>query len=251
MKRTAILIITLIILSCSVFPANSAGVSFSLESAGADLNRVVSIGVNCSDSADLGAAVFEFDYDKSALEFKGCDSDSFVRSNISGDILKVVLCNQQSSAELFRLKFRTVGEGVNDVKFNVSECISRSGEVLPAASGVSGVIKTTGKSVNSAKVEKKSTNSASLSGKNNAAKSTKSTNPANDDDGDSLSGDDSDDKALSDLGSLNGVPGKSYVPYVIVACGALGFVIIVLATVFKIRKSLKNNKPQPSNSDKS
>ena len=248
MKRTAILIITLIILSCSVFSANSAGVSFSLESAGADLNRVVSIGVNCSGSADLGAAVFEFDYDNSALEFKGCDSDSFVRSNISGDILKVVLFNQQSSAELFRLKFKTVGEGVNDVKFNVSECISRSGEVLPAASGVSGVIKTSGKSVNSAKVEKKSSNSASLSGKNNAAKST---NPANDDDGDSLSGDDSDDKALSDLGSLNGVPGKSYVPYVIVACGALGFVIIVLATVFKIRKSLKNNKPQPSNSDKS
>ena len=248
MKRTAILIITLIILSCSVFSANSAGVSFSLESAGADLNRVVSIGVNCSDSADLGAAVFEFDYDNSALEFKGCDSDSFVRSNISGDILKVVLCNQQSSAELFRLKFKTVGEGVNDVKFNVSECISRSGEVLPAASGVSGVINTSGKSVNSAKVEKKSSNSVSLSGKNNAAKST---NPANDDDGDSLSGDDSDDKALSDLGSLNGVPGKSYVPYVIVACGALGFVIIVLATVFKIRKSLKNNKPQPSNSDKS
>ena len=248
MKRTAILIITLIILSCSVFSANSAGVSFSLESAGADLNRVVSIGVNCSDSADLGAAVFEFDYDNSALEFKGCESNSLVRSNISGDILKVVLFNQQSSAELFRLKFKTVGEGVNDVKFNVSECISRSGEVLPAASGVSGVVKTSGKSVNSAKVEKKSSNSASLSGKNNAAKST---NPANDDDGDSLSGDDSDDKALSDLGSLNGVPGKSYVPYVIVACGALGFVIIVLATVFKIRKSLKNNKPQPSNSDKS
>lgn len=243
MKRTAILIITIIILSCSVFSVNSAGVSFSLESAEVDLNRIATIGVSCSNSADLGAAVFEFDYDKSALEFRGCESESLVRSNFSGDKLKVVFYNQQNSSGLFNLKFKAVGDGGSDVNFKISDCFSKSGGSLPASSGSSGVVNTAGKVSN---VNNSSKSSSPLSGKADAVKGKSS---AADDNGDLPGGDDTDDKALTDLGELNDNPERSYFPYVIVGCGVLGLIVILTFTVIKIIKSVKKQKKKNAKPD--
>lgn len=243
MKRTAILIITIIILSCSVFSVNSAGVSFSLESAEVDLNRIATIGVSCSNSADLGAAVFEFDYDKSALEFRGCESESLVRSNFSGDKLKVVFYNQQNSSGLFNLKFKAVGDGGSDVNFKISDCFSKSGGSLPVSSGSSGVVNTAGKASN---VNNSSKSSSPLSGKADAVKGKSS---AADDNGDLPGGDDTDDKALTDLGELNDNPERSYFPYVIVGCGVLGLIVILTFTVIKIIKSVKKQKKNNAKPD--
>lgn len=244
MKRTAILIITLIILSCPMFSAYSAEtVNFSLESAEVDLNRIATIGVSCSNSADLGAAVFEFDYDKSALEFRGCESESLVRSNFSGDKLKVVFYNQQNSSDLFNLKFKAVGDGGSGVNFKISDCFSKSGGSLPVSSGSSGVVNTAGKASN---VNNSSKSSPPLSEKADAVKGKSS---AADDNGDLPGGDDTDDKALTDLGELNENPERSYFPYVIAGCGVLGLIVILTFTVIKIIKSVKKQKKKNAKPD--
>ncbi|MDO4881803.1 MAG: hypothetical protein Q3975_00500 [Oscillospiraceae bacterium] len=244
MKRTAILIITLIILSCSMFSAYSAEtVNFSLESAEVDLNRIATIGVSCSNSADLGAAVFEFDYDKSALEFRGCESESLVRSNFSGDKLKVVFYNQQNSSGLFNLKFKAVEDGGSGVNFKISDCFSKSGGSLPVSSCSSGVVNTAEKASN---VNNSLKSSSPLSGKADAVKGKSS---AADDNGDLPGGDDTDDKALIDLGELNDNPERSYFPYVIAGCGVLGLIVILTFTVIIIIKSVKKQKKKNAKPD--
>ena len=244
MKHIITTVISIIILSCSMFSAYSAEtVKFSLESAEVDLNRIATIGVSCSNSADLGAAVFEFDYDKSALEFRGCESESLVRSNFSGDKLKVVFYNQQNSSGLFNLKFKAVGDGGSDVNFKISDCFSKSGGSLPVSSGSSGVVNTAGKASN---VNNSSKSSLPLSGKADAVKDKGS---AADDNGDLPGGDDTDDKALTDLGELNDNPERSYFPYVIVGCGVLGLIVILTFTVIKIIKSVKKQKKKNAKPD--
>lgn len=240
MKRITLLIISILILSCPAFSAHAAGsVSFSLDSVETDVNRITEIGVNCSDTSDLGAAVFDFDYDKTALEFKGTESGGTVRY-CDGEKLRVVYyCgdNSASASEIFKLKFKTVKDGSYSVNYDVSECSAKSGDNLSVGSVVSGAVVSSG----NGKADSKNFSSESgvASGGKSTAKS-KSLGAVNDDYGDLF--DDSDDVPLTQKGGFNGVEDNPYFPYFILLIIVAALVLIAVVTLLTVRVIIKKKK---------
>lgn len=245
MKRITLLIISILILSCPAFSAHAAGsVSFSLDSVETDVNRITEIGVNCSNTADLGAVVFDFDYDKTALEFKGTESGGTVRY-CDGEKLRVVyFCDEKSDfdSEIFKLKFKTVSEGNYSVNYSISECSAKSGNNLSVGSSLSGSV---GAFANG---EKSGKNSSSESGKRSgdglSAKS-KPLGVANDDYGDFI--DDGDDPALYQKGELNDVRESFRFPYFILLIIIAALVLIAVVTLLTVRRIIKKKKSAAEN----
>ena len=243
MKHIITLIISTIILSCPLFSADTAeSVSFSLESVNADLNRIASVGVNCSAPSNLAAAVFELDYDKTALEFRGFESGGTVRYE-TGDKLKLIYFSSKNSEpekEILRMKFLTAGDGDFDLNLSVAECFTQSGESVSVGSALNGT-------VNSFENNAKSNNSLAITSavSSNSGYELRGKGAGVDDSDDLF---DDDDVALSQTGELNDIGEKPFYPYFIIFLGIAAAVIIAVLTVFRIRMSAKKKKSQGYNS---
>lgn len=248
MKRIALLIISAIILSCSIFSVSSAeSVSFSVDSVQTDVNRVAEVGVNCTDTANLGAVVFDFDYDKSALEFRGAESGGAVRF-YEGEKLRVVYyCDDNSSSEsgILKLKFKTIREGNYNVSYDIAECSTKSGENFPVDFAESGSVSVSGNGKNQS--NNLSSESAKISDGKRSAKSNAS-GGKNDDYDDSF--DESDESELAQKGDFNSVQDSHLFPYFLIFVIVIAFFLISIVILLTVRMIIKKNKSAADSANK-
>lgn len=124
----SLLMILLALPFCTVYAAEA--VSFSADNVTCKNNRLIDININAMCDKKLSAAIFEFTFDKSILEFRGAKApdDSKVVFNEKTDCVKLsYLCTYgadiMSSAPIFTLKFKSIGEGSTDIGFKVYDCV--------------------------------------------------------------------------------------------------------------------------------
>lgn len=262
MKRMSTAIIIFILIFCtadSALAADTAG--FSIQSTEAAKNRIVTLDFNCDNSSSLAAGIFEFTYDRSALEFKGaeCEDGIKVKYKDTNDRLKLVYHNYSensvSSGVLFKLKFKTLEYGKADISFKAYQCVDFTPNDINVGKCGAGSINI---SQNAVDIENSSGSGNSSSAKEKSSKNKKSKDEngknkgsdkdGSDDDDDSDDSDNPDKSAMEYGGELNDVnenSGNNAVLYfILIGVGALILVLTVIQVVKKIRvnKSNKTNK---------
>lgn len=268
MKRIfSIFFIFLFIISISINAYSAAEtVNFSLQSAEAKKDRIVTLDLNCDNSDLLAAGIFEFSYNKSILEFRGteCDDGIKVKYNESDNNIKLVYHNLSensvNSGVIFRLKFKTLDYGKSDITFKSYQCVdsvpndviagkcsSGNINIKPNAVETENVSGSKSSSVASEK-EKSKKNKKSNDKDNKSDKSKDSEKSDTDGDDDSDDSDDSDKSPLENLGDLNDVEENSgnnaLLYFILIGIGVLIFALTVIQIIKKLRakKSNKTNK---------
>ena len=256
MKRISIVIFTFILILCITFSASAAEtVNFSLQSAEAKKDRVVTLDLKCDNSDLLAAGIFEFSYDKSILEFRGteCDDGIKVKYNETDNNIKLVYYNQSEisveSGVIFKLKFKTLDYGEADITYKAYQCVDNTPNYINAGKCGEGNINVKPNAVETENVSGSNASSAASekdkSAKDKKTKEKSSKNSGSDDDDDS---DDPDRPALDDLGEINDVeenPGSNALLYfILIGIGALILTLTVIQIIKKLRagKSNKTNK---------
>ena len=259
MKRISIVIFTFILIFCISFSASAAEtVNFSLQSAEAKKDRIVTLDLKCDNSNALAAGIFEFTYDKSILEFRGteCDDGIKVKYNESDNNIKLVYYNQSEisveSGVIFKLKFKTLDYGEADITYKAYQCVDNTPNDISAGKCSEGNIKVKPNAVETENVSVlKSSSSASEKEKSTSQKDKKTKDKSSKNGGSAADDDDSDDPdktALEDLGEINDVeenPGSNALLYfILIGIGVLILTLTVIQIIKKLRagKSNKTNK---------
>ena len=259
MKRIfSIFFIFLFIISISINAYSAAEtVNFSLQSAEAKKDRIVTLDLKCDNSNALAAGIFEFTYDKSILEFRGteCDDGIKVVYNESDNNIKLVYHNQSErsveSGVIFKIKFKTLDYGKAEITYKAYQCVDNTPNDISAGKCSAGNINVSPNAVETENVSGLTSSSAasakdkSTSQKDKKTKDKSSKNSGSGDDDDS---DDPDKPALDDLGEINDVeenPGSNALLYfILIGIGALILALTVIQIIKKLRakKSNKTNK---------
>lgn len=256
MKRISIVIFTFILIFCITFSVSAAEtVNFSLQSAEAKKDRIVTLDLKCDNSDLLAAGIFEFTYDKSILEFRGteCDDGIKVKYNEMDNNIKLVYYNQSEisveSGVIFKLKFKTIDYGEADITYKAYQCVDNTPNDIIAGKCIAGNINVKPNAVETENVSGSNASSAasekdkSAKDKKTKDKSSKNSGSGNDDDSD-----DPDKPALDDLGEINDVeenPGSNALLYfILIGIGVLILTLTVIQIIKKLRagKSNKTNK---------
>ena len=170
MKKILLLILVICVIPVTrVCAADS--VSFSVDSIECKNNRLIEVNVNAQCGKKLSAALFEFSYDKSILEFRGVKtpSDSMTEYNENANGFKLsYLCTYgteiSASRPIFTLKFKSVGEGRTNIAYNVSDCVDSDIQQMTIGDCTSGSVTVTSKA--------KDTGSASAKNSSQTSKTT-------------------------------------------------------------------------------
>ena len=256
MKRISIVIFTFILIFCITFSVSAAEtVNFSLQSAEAKKDRIVTLDLKCDNSDLLAAGIFEFSYDKSILDFRGteCDDGIKVKYNESDNNIKLVYYNQSEisveSGVIFKLKFKTLNYGEAVISYKAYQCVDNTPNDINAGKCSAGNINVKPNAVETENVSgSKSSSAASEKEKSTKDKKTKDKSSKNSGSGDDDDPDDPDKPALDDLGEINDVeenPGSNALLYfILIGIGALILTLTVIQIIKKLRagKSNKTNK---------
>ena len=257
MKRIfSIFFIFLFIISISINAYSAAEtVNFSLQSAEAKKDRIVTLDLKCDNSNALAAGIFEFSYDKSILEFRGteCDDGIKVKYNESDNNIKLVYYNRSEisveSGVIFKLKFKTLDYGEAEITYKAYQCVDNTPNDINAGKCSAGSINVKPNAVETENVSgSKSSSAASEKEKSTKDKKTKDKSSKNSGSGDDDDPDDPDKPALDDLGEINDVeenPGSNALLYfILIGIGALILTLTVIQIIKKLRagKSNKTNK---------
>lgn len=248
MKRIiSILISVLLILSSVLFVSAADSVSFALGSVDAENNRLVSVGVYADSDSPFSAAVFDFSFDKTILEFRGVDSDvnTTTKYNPTNDGVRVVyLCTDEiapSNRNIFKLDFKTLKEGRADVSFSVRDCADSGGEFLEVGSCSGAQINVSGSGAGASGGTGSSAPADKSGGASSKASSLKNQKAEA---GLSDSIDDTDDDDLKNSGELNDINESSlnlmWILYVLIGLG----VAIILVAGVKIGMSIAAKRPK-------
>ena len=249
MKRLFTIIVIIFIICSSIMSALADSADFSVQSAEAEPDRIVSVDFNCKYSGSLAAAVFEFGFDSSALGFRGCDSPDGIKlkSDETDNNVRVVYYNQAKTAapggNIFKLKFKTLKEGSHDISFKVSGCVDHTPNDIAVGNCTGGSInvsKNTADNDNAA--SSKASNQSSGKEKNSNSKSKSSSK------GSSRDNSEADDEAeLEENGELNDIEekqgGNAVILYILIGVGVLilMFTGIKLGMIISAKKNDKTN----------
>ena len=258
MKRISIVIFTFILIFCITFSASAAEtVNFSLQSAEAKKDRIVTLDLKCDNSNALAAGIFEFSYDKSILEFRGteCDDGIKVKYNESDNYIKLVYYNQSEisveSGVVFKLKFKTLDYGEADITYKAYQCVDNTPNDINAGKCGAGSINVKPNAVETENVSGSKSSSAASEKDKSTSQKDKKTKDKSSQTGGSEDDDDPDDPdkpALDDLGEINDVeenPGSNALLYfILIGIGVLILTLTVIQIIKKLRagKSNKTNK---------
>lgn len=256
MKRISIVIFTFILIFCITFSVSAAEtVNFSLQSAEAKKDRIVTLDLKCDNSNALAAGIFEFTYDKSILEFRGseCDDGIKVKYNETDNNIKLVYYNQSErsveSGIIFKIKFKTLDYGEAKITYKAYQCVDNTPNDINAGKCSAGNINVKPNAVETGNVSgSKTSSAASEKDKPAKDKKTKDKSSKNSGSGDDDDPDDPDKPALDDLGEINDVeenPGSNALLYfILIGIGALILTLTVIQIIKKLRagKSNKTNK---------
>lgn len=254
MKRIiSVIISALLIISSVLFVSAADSVSFTVGSVEAECGRITLVDVFADCDTCFASAIFDFNYDKTLLEFRGCDTDenTAIKYNPTQSGVRVVyLCMKNSSLSnksIFKLKFKTLNEGRADISFFVSDCVNNNAEDLSVGKCTGGNIEINGfadsnsnaaaKSGSSSKASSKANSAVSQSSKAQKAQSSKAIS------------DDEQDEDIENLGTINDVVEKPIdLQWVLYALIGVGIIIILLTGVLIGRKvSLKNENKTNKN----
>lgn len=271
MKRIfSIFFIFLFIISISINAYSAAEtVNFSLQSAEAKKDRIVTLDLKCDNSNALAAGIFEFTYNKSILEFRGteCDDGIKVKYNETDNNIKLVYHNQSErsveSGVIFKIKFKTLDYGEAGISYKAYQCVDNTPNDINVGKCSAGNINVKPNAVETENVSgSKSSSAASEKEKskknkksnNKSDKSKDSENADNDVDDDSDDFDDFDDSydsgdsdksPLENLGDLNDVEESSgnnaLLYFILIGIGVLILALTVIQIIKKLRAK-KNNK---------
>lgn len=263
MKRIfSIFFIFLFIISISINAYSAAEiVNFSLQSAEAKKNRIVTLEFNCDNSNKLAAGIFEFTYDKSILEFKGAETDDGikVKYNETDNNIKLVYHNQSEtsvgSGVIFKLKFKTLDYGKSDISFKASQCVDFAPNDISVGKCSAGTISvdpnavdtdgSSGSKTSAAASSKEKSKNEKNSKNKSKDKSKSSKNGGSGDDEDES--EDSEKASLENLGELNDIeenPGNNALLYfILIGTG----VLVLTLTAIKIFKKISAKKINKTN----
>ena len=154
MKRIISLIIVIILFvltSTSVFAAET--VSFEMSDCTTDNNRLFTVGMTAKSDKPLSAASFEFEYDKSMVEFRSAktDNNSKITVNETDNIIKAVYLNSngqniKNGEVIFYLTFKSIKSGTSYIDFSVYDCIDSDVKSVEVGNCTSAKITVNGKS---------------------------------------------------------------------------------------------------------
>jgi hypothetical protein len=257
LKRFVSVVISMIMLVLiSVTVSSAASADFTLRSAQGKPNHIVTLDMVCSQS-ELAAAIFEFDFDSDALEFKEVEKDKGVkiRYNKTGDKLRVVYYNYDeisfSDNVIFSLKFKAHKNGEYKIPFSVSECVDSVPNDISAGKCEGAVISISDNA--SVSADSDSESSASSNQKDKKSKSSaNSKDNTNSKTNDSDDPSDDDEKELDDLGTINDIEEKSSNPVILIYILVGVALVILIITGIKIgmyisAKKNNNNKKTDDN----
>ncbi len=256
MKRFAAVVISLIIIVLFTVTASSAAsADFTMSSAQVKPNHIVTLDMVCPNS-DLAAAVFEFDYDSGALEFKDVEKDKGVKTkyNITDGKLKVVFYNYNevsiSDNIIFSLKFKALKIGEYKVSFRVSDCVDFVPNDIYAGKCESAVVTVSDNALDSAGSDSESSGSSNQKDKN--SDNSKDNSDSKTSDSKEYSGDD-DDSEPEYLGTVNDIEEKTsniyILIYILVAIALAVFIVtgIKIGMYISSRRNKNTEKTDESN----
>ena len=254
MKRIFIVFLTFILIICSAYSAFAAETAgFSIGSAEAAKNRIVTLDCKCDNSSKLAAGIFEFTYDRSKLEFKGaeCEDGIKVKYNSTDDLLKLVYHNYSEksidSGIIFKLKFKTLDYGKSEISFNAYQCVGLTPNDINVGKCSAGYIDVNPNAVGS-DGSSGSKSSSAAADKEKSSKDKKDKSSKSGDSGDDDESDDSDKPTLDDLGDINNIEENSgnnaLMYFILIGIGVLILALTVIQIVKKIhtRQNNKTNK---------
>lgn len=116
-------------------------VSFSLDSAECKINRSAEISVRARCSKKLCAAIFEFSYDNTLLEFSNVSASGEAKVLFNNEVGKLTVfyyCSQgadlSENTVLFTLKYKSAAEGDAAVSFTVRDCVDKNARFIKVGS---------------------------------------------------------------------------------------------------------------------
>lgn len=239
MKRfVSVLLLFLMIFSSSITAFALDDISFSINSSDCKVNRLVNFDVVASGNTSLCAATFDFEYDKSLLEFRSADAvnENFtVKYNELENSVRVIFLNPngvdiKDKSTIFTLTLKTIDSGVTNIDYSVSECVGKDVNFFTVGNCTSDKITIYGTSSDTLD-DSKSSNS-----KNKKATNNKYT-------GKSKAVDSSENATFDEFGVLNPIYDKDFeLIFVGIAIGVGA--VVLLGLVFYLGKvsSSKNSK---------
>ena len=245
MKKLLLLILVICVIPVTrVCAADS--VSFSVDSIECKNNRLIEVNVNAQCGKKLSAALFEFSYDKSILEFRGVKtpSDSMTEYNENANGFKLsYLCADgadiSASSPIFTLKFKSVGEGRTNIAYSVSDCVDSDVQQMTIGDCTSGSVTVTSKAKDTGSAPaKNSSQTSKTASKSKSSKQSASSSTAKKE-SDGATGDSS---SYKDLGNVNDVIQKDFdkaTPIIILCTSIVIFIAFIGFLIHKIVSSRK------------
>lgn len=258
MKKLIIcfIIIVLLLLSCGTAFALDT-VSFETVGVECRQNRLIEVNVNAECGKKLSAAIFEFNYDKTILEFRKASvpSEARVLSNETEDCVKVsYLCTKGADisrkAAIITLTFKSIRNGSTDVGFKVYDCVNSDVQSMSVGTCTAGAVTVTPKAsadVGTADNEKSSTGQSS-SDKSNSKKNSSSADKQTSSvqkSRQSTAKEQETKAEVNDFGNINDVIQRDYdrlTPLIVLSASVIvggsfiGFLIFKVITYYKDKK---------------
>lgn len=248
MKRFLGIFVILILLS--VFPASAAGtVSFETGSITCKDNRVIAVNVNAQGEGKLSAAIFEFYFDKSVLEFRGTDSPDGTlteHTETENGVRVCFLCADgkplSGKNALFSLSFKSVAEGESEIGFTVKDCADSDAQWMRVGSCTAGTVNVSSRADDSAgtaetKQPKKQSDASSAENKGSSKNSTSKSDGEEDQ---QLT----EKPTIHDLGTLNSVEETapdSFTPIIVLCASAAVAAAVIGFIIYQIKSKKKND----------
>lgn len=246
MKKFLSLAIIITTIICSGITAYAKStVSFALSDCECQKNRIFSIEVKATGDMPITAAIFEFTYDRSIIEYRGIKTNdaSMVSANDKGDCIKAVyLCADgweiANESTIFTLEFISLKEGFTNVDYSVYDCTDSNVEFMNVGNCSSGSVTVSQRASNTSNAQGSNTDS------NKKSESQKTTSAKNNQS--SSNGDNTVEETTetNSFGRINDVIQRDYdyvMPIIILCISTSAAAVFAFYFIQKI-KELKNNK---------
>lgn len=255
MKRLLSLAIIIITIACSGITAYAKStVSFALSDCECQKNRLFRIEVKATGDMPITAAIFEFTYDRSVIEYRGTktnDDASMVTANDKGNCIKAVyLCTGgweiANESTIFTLEFISLKEGVTDIDYSVYDCTDSNVDFMNVGNCSSGSVTVSKKASNTSGTQDNDANSDEKSESQKATSSKKEQSSSKSDDTIEET------KDSNHFDKINDIIQRDYdyvMPIIILCISTSTAAVFLFYFVQKIREQKNNKKEHESESE--
>lgn len=213
MKRISVFLTVISLLLCMLTSSAASSVSFSTSDCETAKNRIFTVEVMAYSDEPLGAALFEFNYDSSAFEYRDASAEkpAFVEANSEDGRVRLSYLNSDGAdcrggAVIFTLSFKSKKAGSYTFGCTVSQCADCNADFMPVVDVKSGLITVTDSSTSAQSKSSKSSDS-SKSSSSNSGKS-KSSSGGRSSSGSSVSSEDTTENKIKDYGAFDDFSGS-------------------------------------------